>query len=110
MSDFLVETVPVVDPSVSTVVQQLVTGGPEGNAAFSTTYEQGRIATSVAAPPPAKGDDVPPVTVALSYEDARRVASGDLELGAAFMQGRLKAEGDMKTILALLRAGHRGQG
>jgi putative sterol carrier protein len=97
---------PPVDPSVTTVVQHQVSGGPDGNVTYTTTYEDGRAVASTLVPAPAKGDAAPPVAFALSYEDARRIADGDLELGAAFMQGRLKAEGDMQAILALLRAAH----
>lgn len=115
MADFLsaewvaasYETHPPLDPSVSTVVQHLVSGGPDGNVTYTTTYAEGRPVAAELVAAPAKGAaSGDAVTLGLSYDDARRVAGGELELGVAFMQGRLKAEGDMKTIFALLRAAH----
>ncbi len=43
------------------------------------------------------------VVFTASPADAEAVQSGDLDLSVAFMQGRVKAAGDMRALFALLR-------
>lgn len=50
---------------------------------------------------PLEGD--PPVVFTATPADAEAVQSGSLDLSVAFMQGRVKAAGDMKELYALLR-------
>ena len=42
------------------------------------------------------------VVITASEADAEALRQGDLDLAVAFMQGRVKAAGDMKTFLELL--------
>jgi hypothetical protein len=106
MADFLTEewlaAQPMVAvPGLSAVVQHVVTAAPEGNVVYSVTYADGEPAAALGQV------DAADVTLTLSYDDARRIADGENSLAAAYMQGRLRAEGDMKAIFALLEAAPR---
>ena len=43
-----------------------------------------------------------PIVITASEADAEALRRGDLDLAVAFMQGRVKAAGDMKAFLDLL--------
>lgn len=93
------------DPEVSVLVQNLVTGGPDGDVSFWTRIERGRTVEA------ALGTvDKPDLTLMAAYADAERQAAGEIEPSAAYMQGRLKAEGDMTKLFALLKASHTAPG
>ncbi|MGH9209330.1 MAG: SCP2 sterol-binding domain-containing protein [Acidimicrobiales bacterium] len=88
-------------PSVSATVEHVVTGAPGGSVVYTTTYEEGRVAAA------ALGRGVAPdLTFTLTYYGAQRLARGELETGAAFMQGALKVEGDMAKLFWLLELSH----
>lgn len=89
------------DPEVSMLVQNLVTGGPDGDVSFWTRIEHGHTVEA------ALGTvDKPDLTLMAAYPDAERQAAGEIEPSAAYMQGRLKAEGDMTKLFALLKSSH----
>jgi putative sterol carrier protein len=51
----------------------------------------------------AAGDDPSAeVTLTLGDADARQVARGEVDVSAAFMQGRAKVVGDMGRLMALM--------
>jgi hypothetical protein len=85
------------------LVQYVVDGAPGGAGSYYEQHEDGRVVDAGVGRAP--GD--PDLTFTLAYGDALRVASGDLELSAAYMQGTLKAEGSMARLFALLPATHR---
>jgi alkyl sulfatase BDS1-like metallo-beta-lactamase superfamily hydrolase len=86
---------------VSATVQHVVTGAPDGNVLYTTTVEDGRVVQA------ALGKlDEPDLTFTVTYEVAQRMAQGELEMGAAYMQGALKAEGDMSKLLPVLELTH----
>jgi hypothetical protein len=89
------------DPEVSMLVQNLVTGGPDGDVSLWTRIERGRTVEAGVGTV-----DQPDLTLMAAYQDAERQAAGELEPSAAYMQGRLKAEGDMTKLFALLRSTH----
>jgi SCP-2 sterol transfer family len=89
-------------PGASATVQHVVTGAPGGNVVYVTTFEDGQLVAVT--PGPATDPDL---TFTLTYEGAKRVARGELELGAAFMQGTLKVEGSNAMLLPLLEWTHR---
>jgi len=91
------------EPGVSATVQHVVTGAPDGNVVYTVTYEEGQLARAALGPAGAEPD----LVFTLTYDGARRVARGDLEVGAAFMQGTLKVEGSMAKLLPLIRRMHR---
>ena len=78
-------------------IQWLVTKGPEGDVAYWWQLVDGRLVESSLG----KLDD-PDITLTLSYEDSVKIQQGDLDANAAFMQGRMKAAGNMGTFLQLL--------
>lgn len=90
-------------PDASAVVQYVVNGTPAGNVSYFTTYADGRITTAELGSAPADPD----LTFTLTFSDAARLARGDIDLSAAYMQGTLKAEGSMRHLFALLPATHR---
>jgi alkyl sulfatase BDS1-like metallo-beta-lactamase superfamily hydrolase len=89
-------------PGVSATVDYVVNGAPEGNVFYRTTFEDGRMVEAELG----RSTDAD-LTFTLTYEGAQRLARGDLETGAAFMQGGLKVEGDMAKLLPLLELMHR---
>jgi hypothetical protein len=92
-------------PGMSAVVHHIVTGAPEGNVAYTTRLEDGRVVeASLVQAAPAEGEV--DLTVTTTYEGAVRLARGEVEASAAYMQGDLKAEGDVATLFALLEASH----
>ena len=90
-------------PGASAVVQYVVNGTPAGNVSYFTTYTDGGITAAELGSAP--GD--PDLTFTLTFSDASRLAKGDIDLSAAYMQGTLKAEGSMRLLFALLPATHR---
>jgi hypothetical protein len=90
-------------PEASALVQHVVSGAPEGNVSYYTQFDSGRIVDAAVGRPTADPD----LTVTAAYADAVRMASGELELSAAYMQGRVKVEGDMRRLFGLLPATHR---
>jgi hypothetical protein len=87
----------------SAVTQMTVTGGPGGNVTYTTTIEHGRLVAAALG----ECSGQPDLTFSLGYDDAVRLARGEVELSTVFMQGRLKAEGDMRKLFALLAVDHR---
>ncbi|HEY8546004.1 MAG TPA: SCP2 sterol-binding domain-containing protein, partial [Acidimicrobiales bacterium] len=74
-------------PGATAVVQHVVNGAPEGTLLFHLRYEDGRVAAAGVG----KAPGAPDLTFTTTYGDAQRVASGELDLSAAYMQGTLKA-------------------
>lgn len=87
----------------SAVVQHVVSGAPDGNVSYFTTYADGRITEAALGAAPADPD----LTITATYADARSLAKGDIDLSAAYMQGTVKVEGNMRTLFELLPATHR---
>jgi hypothetical protein len=87
----------------SAVTQMTVTGGPGGNVTYTTTIEHGRLVAAALG----EASGQPDLTFSLAYDDAVRLARGEVELSTVFMQGRLKAEGDMRKLFALMAVDHR---
>jgi hypothetical protein len=80
-------------------VRRVVTGGPGGDVTFEAV---------VGGPDGEGAGDGPPaaLTLTTTHDVARAVTAGELPAAVAYMQGRLKAEGDMPTLYALLSAAH----
>ena len=75
------------------MLQQVVTGDPEGEAAWSITLGAGTIVV-------ARGRaDAPTVTFTQDVETAAAVNRGELSAQAAFMTGRLRVGGDVQVLL-----------
>lgn len=84
-------------PDVTVRVQHVVTGGPDGDVRYFVAFAAGRVVDAGLGVDP--GADL----VLTSSDDvAAAIATGELEAGVAFMQGRLKTEGPMAGITPLL--------
>lgn len=86
-----------VRPGASARIQYIVTGGPEGDVKYSWVLEDGRLLEShlgtVAEPD---------ITITAPYPDWVRIARGELDMSAAFMQGVIKVAGSTGKFLQLL--------
>jgi putative sterol carrier protein len=78
-------------------MQYVVTGGPEGDIRYYWVLEDGHLRENRLG----TLDDAE-LTLTQSYEDALRIQKGELDEQAAFMQGRIKVEGNMAKLMALL--------
>jgi putative sterol carrier protein len=84
-------------PGASVRMQQVVTGGPEGDVKYYTVIENGKTTEqSLGEDPQAE------VTLTNSYEDAVKIMKGELDANAAFMQGKLKVTGNMGKLMSLM--------
>ncbi len=73
-------------------LRRVVTGGPDGDIALDA---------EVSGPP---GPGPGTLTLTTTHDVAVDLDAGDVAPAVAYMQGRLKAEGDMQTLYALLAA------
>ncbi len=84
-------------PGTSARMQYVVTGGPDGDVKYHWVLEDGKLLEA------ALGDAPDPeVTLTQSYEDAVKIAKGELDANAAFMQGRIKVTGNMQKLMQLM--------
>ena len=84
-------------PGATARMQYVITGGPEGDIRYYWVLEDGHLVEN------SLGvlDDAE-LTLTQSYEDAVKIQKGELDEQAAFMQGRIKVEGNMAKLMALL--------
>ena len=86
-------------PGASARIQHVVAGAPDGQVAYVEVFEDGRLTSaSVGA-----SDDVD-ITFNETYPDAVAMAKGELDLHVGFMQGRVKAVGNVGSFMAVLPA------
>ena len=84
-------------PGATTRMQYVLTGGPDGESRYYWVLEDGKLLEAIA------GDlDSPELTLTMSYEDAKKIQQGDMDAQTAFMQGRVKVDGQMEKLMALL--------
>jgi hypothetical protein len=82
-------------------IQRVVTGAPGGDVVLTLRFEDGRLVDASRA----DGHDPAPdaeLTITTTYADTLLLASGDLDLDVAVMQGRAKVAGSMGALLAIL--------
>ena len=84
-------------PGASARMQYVVSGGPEGTIEYWWRLEDGMLEESALG----KLEDAD-FTLTLSYDDSVKVAQGELDANAAFMQGRMKVTGNMGKLMQLL--------
>jgi alkyl sulfatase BDS1-like metallo-beta-lactamase superfamily hydrolase len=84
-------------PGATARMQYVITGGPEGEIRYYWVLEDGHLRENRLG----TLDDAE-LTLTQSYEDAKRVQQGELDEQAAFMQGKVKVEGNMAKLMSLL--------
>jgi predicted lipid carrier protein YhbT len=84
-------------PGATARIQWVVGGAPEGDVKYWWRLEDGHLVENGLGVL-ADAD----ITLTYTYADARRVAEGELDPNAAFMQGRMKVAGDFGKLMHLL--------
>ncbi len=84
-------------PGTTARMQYVVTGGPEGDISYFWVLEDGRLLEAALG---AKDDAE--VTLTQTYDDAVKIAKGELDPNAAFMQGKIKVTGNMQKLMQLM--------
>ena len=84
-------------PGASARMQYVITGGPDGDIKYYWVLEDGHLRENQLG----VLDDAE-LTLTQTYDDAKKVQQGELDEQAAFMQGRVKVEGNMAKLMALL--------
>ena len=84
-------------PGATARIQYVVTAGPEGDVKYSWELQDGRLLASHLG---TIAD--PDLTVTAPYADWVKIAKGELDMSAAFMQGVVKVAGDTGKWLFLL--------
>ena len=84
-------------PGASARMQTVVTGGPEGDVKYYTVIENGKtLEQTLGEDPEAE------FTMTSTYDDSVKIAKGELDANAAFMQGRMKVTGNMGKLMSLM--------
>ena len=84
-------------PGATARMQYKITGGPDGDVAFYTVIDNGKILEN------ALGEDPQAeFTMTVTHDDFTKTSKGELDANAAFMQGRLKVTGNMGKLMALM--------
>jgi predicted lipid carrier protein YhbT len=86
-----------VRPGASARIQYVITAGPDGDVKYSWVLEDGKLLESHLGT-----INDPEVTVTAPYAEWVKIARGELDMSAAFMQGVVKVAGDMGPWLQLL--------
>ena len=84
-------------PGASAKMQYALSGGPDGELKYYWVLEDGKLLESQL------GEiDEPDFTMSMSYDDSVLIQKGELDVNAAFMQGRVKVAGDMGKLMQLM--------
>ncbi len=84
-------------PGASAKMQYVLSGGPDGELKYYWVLEDGKLLESQL------GEiDEPDFTMSMSYDDSVLVQKGELDVNAAFMQGRVKVAGNMGKLMQLM--------
>jgi len=84
-------------PGATAHLQYIVTGGPEGEVRYYWVVENGKILEDELGEDPDAE-----VTMTITWEDSAKMQRGELDETAAFMQGRLKVQGNMGKLMSLM--------
>ena len=84
-------------PGASAKMQYVLAGGPDGELKYYWVLENGKLLESQL------GEIAEPdFTMSMSYDDSVLVQKGELDVNAAFMQGRVKVAGNMGKLMQLM--------
>ena len=85
-------------PGATARIQYVVTDVPDGDpVTYHWVVEDGRLLEAQLGEDPAAE-----FTITTGYDDSVRIATGELDANAAFMQGRMKVTGNMGKLMSLL--------
>jgi putative sterol carrier protein len=84
-------------PGATARMQYVVKGGPAGDVAYYWVIEDGKLLEDSLG----TIDDAE-LTLTLSWSDAKAIQEGALDEQAAFMQGKIKVDGNMAKLMALM--------
>jgi alkyl sulfatase BDS1-like metallo-beta-lactamase superfamily hydrolase len=84
-------------PGASVRMNYVVTGAPGGDVQYYWILENGKLLESTLG----SLEDAE-VTLTTGWDDSVRIAKGELEMNAAFMQGKVKVTGNMAKLMSLL--------
>ena len=84
-------------PGATARIQYVVTGGPDGDVSYYWAVEDGHLRENRLGVL-----DNAEVTLTETYEDAQAMQKGELDMNAAFLQGRVKVDGDVAKLMSLL--------
>lgn len=84
-------------PGATARIQYVVTGGPDGEIRYYWVVEDGKLLESQLGEDPDAD-----FTLTVTYDDSVKMQKGELDETAAFMQGRLKATGNMGKLMSLM--------
>ena len=84
-------------PGASAKMQYVLSGAPGGELKYYWVLENGKLLESQL------GEIAEPdFTMSMSYDDSVLVQKGELDVNAAFMQGRVKVAGNMGKLMQLM--------
>lgn len=84
-------------PGATFTIQYRITGASNGDIDYYWVMEDGRLLEA--------GLGVtsePEVTLTMTYNDSARIQRGELGPTTAFMQGKIKAQGNVKKMMAFM--------
>jgi putative sterol carrier protein len=84
-------------PGASATIQYVVSGGPDGDVKYYWVLENGKLLEAQIGEIASAQ-----ITLTLPYDVSVEVQQGELDANVAFMQGRMKATGDMGKLMQLL--------
>ncbi len=80
------------------VIQHEIAGAPAGKVRFHLVWEDGRLQTAAIGK-----HSEPDIVVQAKAPEALKILSGETDPHVAYMQGRLKVDGDYRKLLVDLR-------
>ncbi|MDA8298115.1 MAG: SCP2 sterol-binding domain-containing protein [Actinomycetota bacterium] len=84
-------------PGATAAIQYVVTDGPDGDISYYWVVEDGHLRENRLGVL-----DSAEVTLTETYDDALAMQRGELDMNAAFLQGRVKVDGDVAKLMSLL--------
>ena len=84
-------------PGATARMQYLITGAPDGDVSYYQVIEDGKMLESTLGTDPDAE-----FTLSQTYDDSVKIAKGELDANAAFMQGRIKVTGNMGKLMSLM--------
>jgi putative sterol carrier protein len=81
----------------SAKMQYVISGGPDGDVKYYWILENGKLLESQLG-----NIAEPDFTMTMAYDDSVKIQQGELDVNAAFMQGKVKVTGNMGKLMQLM--------